>query len=114
MMTNQTLYHAHIEACVEAMNACNLSYVANLKEYNLEKLGEYIRITRECAEICSFTAQSLSQGSQFAGEIAELCAKVCEACIHECSKHDNAHSRECMEACRRCIHMCRDLMVAVA
>ncbi|WP_046228009.1 four-helix bundle copper-binding protein [Paenibacillus dauci] len=109
-MSTPQQYHSYIEACVEAMNACNISYISNLKEYDLEKLCDCIRINRDCAEICSFTAQALSQGSIFAAEIAEVCAKACEACIDECQKHPQTHCQECVQACRRCAQMCRELM----
>lgn len=102
-------YRSYIEACVEAMNACNVSYVSNLKQYDLEKLCDCIRINRDCAEICAFTVQALSQGNAFATHMAEVCAEACEACVAECSKHNQAHSQECVEACRKCAQMCREL-----
>lgn len=108
-MTTTNQYRPYIEACVEAMNACNLSYVSNLKQYNLETLGDCIRVNRDCAEICSFTVQALSQGNAFSKQLAELCAKACEACINECSRHQQTHCQECVAACRKCAEMCYEL-----
>ncbi|MCL9660109.1 four-helix bundle copper-binding protein [Paenibacillus hunanensis] len=113
-MSTPHQYRPYIEACVEAMNACNLSYVSNLKQYDLEKLCDCIRVNRDCAEVCSFTIQALSQGNAFAAEIAGLCAKACEACIAECSKHEQTHCQDCVEACRRCAEMCRELEGSLA
>ena len=100
-------YHKSIEACLEAMNVCNLCYVSSLKEYDLALLRDFLRLTRECAEICSFAAQSLGRGTEFAAEICELCAKACEACARECGKHNHEHCQACAEACLRCAEACR-------
>ncbi len=113
-MSTSHQYRPYIEACVEAMNACNMSYVSNLKQYDLEKLGDCIRINRDCAEVCAFTIQALSQGNTFASEIAGLCAKACEACVEVCGRHQQSHCHDCVEACRRCAELCRELEGSVA
>ncbi|WP_308721995.1 four-helix bundle copper-binding protein [Paenibacillus polysaccharolyticus] len=111
-MTQQQ-YQQCIDACLECMNACNVCYISSLKEYDLAKLRDCIRMNRECADICAFAAQAMTRGSDFIGEICELCVKACEACAAECGKHAHDHCQACAEACRRCAEACR-LMSAVA
>ncbi|MNH85917.1 hypothetical protein D3C87_208270 [compost metagenome] len=104
-MTHDLQYREYIEASLECMNACNYCYVSSLKEYELASLRDCIRIVRECADICMFTADALSRGTIFAKEILELCAKACEACAEECSKHEHDHCQKCAEACKRMIEL---------
>lgn len=108
----QEKYRECIDVCLQCMNACNYCYVSSLKEYELAMLRDCIRLDRECAEICAFTAESLSRNTPFAIEIFELCAKACEACADECEKHSHDHCKACAEACRRCADMCRSMMGA--
>lgn len=110
----QEKYRECIEACISCMNACNYCYVSSLKEYELAMLRDCIRLDRECAEICAFTAEALSRSTLFAKEICELCAKACEACAEECSKHGHQHCKDCADACFRCAEICRKMSAAAA
>lgn len=102
----------YIEACLKCMNACNYCYVSSLKEYDLGMLKECIRLNRECADICTFTAEALSRDTAFGDEIRELCAKICDACAEECGKHEHEHCKKCAEVCRRCAVILRDQRAA--
>ncbi|WP_301626353.1 four-helix bundle copper-binding protein [Paenibacillus apis] len=108
----QEKYRECIEACLACMNACNYCYVSSLKEYELAMLRECIRLDRECADICAFTAEALSRNTLFALEISALCAKACDACAEECEKHSHDHCHQCAEACRRCAEACRQMIGA--
>lgn len=100
-------YQECIDACLEAMNACNFSYVSSLKEYDLESLRESMRLDRECADICSYAIQAMTRQSPFVDGILRLCAEICEACADKCSKTVHSHCQECIAACRRCAEACR-------
>lgn len=110
---NRMLYQDCIEACVECMNACNYSYVSNLKQYEIESLRECIQLDRECADICAFAVQAMTRHSPFVAEICKLCAKICEACAEECGKHVHTHCQDCVGACRRAAEACRTVYEAV-
>jgi hypothetical protein len=101
------LYQECIDACIKSMNACNYSYVSSLKEYDLASLRGSIRLSRECADICSFAVQAMTRHSPFVAEILRLCAEICEACAEESSKHVHIHCQGCIEACRNCAEACR-------
>lgn len=96
-----------IEACLECMNACNYCYISNLKEFELAELRECIRLDRETADICGFTASAISRGTPYLREICELCAKVCRDCAKECSKHKHFHCEQCAAICIRCADICQ-------
>ncbi|SET39347.1 four-helix bundle copper-binding protein [Paenibacillus sp. NFR01] len=106
-------YQECIDACIKTMNACNYSYVASLKEYDLASLRESIQLDRECAEICSFAVSAMTRQSPFVVDILRLCAEICERCADESAKHPQTHCRECIEACRNAAMACRLVSGAV-
>lgn len=111
---NHESYQECINECLKCMEACNHCYVSSLKEYELAMLRDCIRLDRECADICMFTAESLTRNTMFTKEVLELCAKACEACAAECEHHEHDHCIRCAEACRRCANICRQMMTSVA
>ncbi|MBY9081994.1 four-helix bundle copper-binding protein [Paenibacillus sp. HN-1] len=107
-------YQDCIEACLKCMNACNFSYVSSLKQYDLARLQECIRMDRECADICAFAIEAMTRQSPFVTEICLLCAEVCEATAAECERYEQTHCRDCIEACLRCAEICRQVSEATA
>ncbi|MRN54625.1 four-helix bundle copper-binding protein [Paenibacillus monticola] len=107
------LYQECIDACLKSMNACNHSYVASLKEYDLAVLRHSIRLDRECADICSFAIQAMTRQSPFVGSILRLCAEICDACAAENSNHIHIHCQACIDACRSCAEACRSISEVV-
>jgi hypothetical protein len=101
-----------IQECMKCMQACNRCYYSCLNEENVDHMKECIRLDRECATICFYTADALSRGTPFARQVADLCGQICEACARECAKHENAHCRRCAEACRACAAACDQLAAA--
>ncbi|SMO95175.1 four-helix bundle copper-binding protein [Melghirimyces algeriensis] len=66
-----------------------------------------LRLLRDCADICSLTAQMLARNSPFSRQMALLCAQVCEACGRECMKFPDPHSQHCARVCLHCADACR-------
>lgn len=77
-------YKACIEECLKCMVACNHCYSSCLEEDHVGMMKECIRLDRECAEICGFTAHALSMNSKYAKALCLACAEACEACGNEC------------------------------
>ncbi|TXC89797.1 four-helix bundle copper-binding protein [Metabacillus litoralis] len=107
-MLNQQ-YKECIQACLECMEACNVCYSACLKEEDVAMMSYCIRLDKECADICGFTAKAMQSNSPFAEQICKLCAEICEACGKECEKHDQEHCKKCAESCFRCAEECRKM-----
>lgn len=89
--------------CVEACMNC--SYQCLLED-DVKKMVECIRLDRECAAICKYTADAIIVDAPHKSDVLALCRKICLACAEECSKHDNDHCQKCAEACRRCADAC--------
>src|SRR5699024_6557977 len=94
-----TKYEECLKALLECFEACNVCFDACLKEEDMKMMADCIRLDRECADICAFTAQAITRNSPFTKQILELCAEVCERCAEECEKHNHDHCQRCAEAC---------------
>jgi hypothetical protein len=88
-----------LNACTDECNHC---YNECLNEKDVTMLARCIELDRECADICQWTASFLARDSEHAHDLIQLCAKICEACADECTKHDMEHCRQCARACRAC------------
>lgn len=108
-LVNNQMYEQCIQACLECMEACNTCYDACLREEDIAKMADCIRMDRECADICAFAAKAMQSGNPFAKQICQLCAEICEACGNECKKHDHDHCQRCAEACFKCAEECRKM-----
>ena len=102
-------YQELIQTLHDCMAECNHCYDACLQEDDVKMMAECIRLDRECADICAFLEQALTRNTQFASELAAVCAKICEACGNECKKHDAEHCQRCAEACFKCAEACRNI-----
>ncbi len=102
-------YATCIEACVACAQECEHCADACLSNQNVKKMGECIRLDRDCAEICWVAAAYMSRDSRFANDICRLCAEICAACGAECEKHPANHCQRCAEACHRCAEECRQM-----
>lgn len=98
-----------IEVLHECMEACNHCYDACLQEDNVKMLAYCIRLDRECADICAYLEQAITRGTPFVGQLAQVCAEICEACGNECDKHADMHEhcKRCAEACHKCAEACK-------
>lgn len=95
-----------IEDCIACVKACNECYTACLEEAHIDKMRDCIRLDRECADLCAFTAQAMTMRSSYRGELALLCAEACQRCGETCARHEHEHCKRCAEACFRCAATC--------
>ena len=87
------------QACVEAMS------------YGLQRRGEsahllHARLMLDCAQICDTTRDMMLRSSDFAHQVARLCADVCERCAASCERLGQG-MEACAGACRRSAEACR-------
>ena len=103
--------HEKFAACIEACNACATACdhcaAACLAEDDPKAMTRCIALDIDCAQLCRFAAGAMARGSDMAGEICALCAKLCIACAEECAKHDMEHCQACARACRQCADACK-------
>lgn len=103
-------YQECMKACWDCIEACNHCYDACLKEEDLSKMVDVIRLTQECAAACAYTAESISRHSLFSEEVGALCAVISESCGNECKKRKAAYCKTCAAKCLTCAEKCRKLV----
>jgi hypothetical protein len=75
-------------------------------------MAKCIALDMDCAAICRLAAGFMARGSDFASQLCQLCATVCDACGGECAKHEHQHCQDCAVACKRCADECRRMAAA--
>ncbi|RLL48271.1 four-helix bundle copper-binding protein [Oceanobacillus piezotolerans] len=100
-------YNELLQALHECMAACNHCYDACLQEEDMQMMANCIRLDRECADICGYLEQAIARNSAFVGQLAKVCAEICEACGQECQKHTHEHCQRCAQACLNCSEACK-------
>jgi hypothetical protein len=101
--------HHHEEIITALLNcalACDNCFDGCLKEKEIDMLADCIRLDKDCAAMCRITASFIASGSDYAGELVDICSDVCSGCARECEKHKHDHCRICAEACRKCEEAC--------
>ncbi|HEX2969607.1 MAG TPA: four-helix bundle copper-binding protein [Bacteroidales bacterium] len=108
--------HEHFEAVIDTLHECAVDCIhcanACLEEDNVKDLVKCIKLDKECADTCLFTAEMLAGNATLSEEILNLCVKICDSCGDECEKHAShmEHCRICAESCRSCAEECRSLV----
>jgi hypothetical protein len=92
--------YACAAACDECANAC-------LREGDVARMVNCVRLCLQSADLCRTTAAQLARHGSVARELAVLCAKACEACGAECDRHEDEHCERCAVECHRCAMECR-------
>lgn len=99
-----TNIQACIEACEEAIHACQTCAAADIREGS----SHCALINLDCADICSATMNALARASEHHGDFCSLCAHICRACASACAEHaaTHAHCAQCQAACEKCAIEC--------
>lgn len=102
---NRDDLQACIEACEEALHACQECAAADIREGGDAQCA---LINLDCADICAATLNALARGSQHHGDFCALCAHLCRVCAQACEIHagKHAHCKRCQEACEACATAC--------
>ena len=89
-----------IKALIDCMVACEKCIVHCIKADN----KQCISLCMDCVDVCALCMRLEARSSGFRNQIHALCAKICEACAEECTKHADKHEscKRCAEACTKC------------
>lgn len=102
-----------IEILSKCAAECNHCAIACLDEKDVKMMARCIKLDVDCAEICRLAASFVARGSDYADQILNECADICNACAEECSKHSQMeHCRNCAEICRECAERCHSGVAA--
>lgn len=100
-------YEPCIEACDACAAACERCASDCLGEHQIADLATCIRLNADCALLCRFTSTVLARESHLAPEIAALCARICDECAGESTRHRYGSCHTSRHACRICAEACR-------
>jgi hypothetical protein len=97
---------------IEAATDCHQACIEALS-YGLQQKGEsahllHSRLMLDCAQVCDVTRDMMLRSSDFAHQMAALCAEVCERSAASCDRLGEGMDT-CAGACRRCAEACRGL-----
>lgn len=96
-------------AAIACIDAC-LAAAADLRRLS-ELLvatrghGPLARLLRDCAEVCTATAEYVRNESAFRARMLAACAELCEECAVACAAAPGLAAA--VAACRRCAASCR-------
>jgi hypothetical protein len=105
-------FQSCIDACYACATACDHCAASCLQEQDVKAMARCITLDMDCAQICRMAASYMTKGSEFAKEMCQLCAGICQTCGNECAKHQMAHCQECAQACKRCAEECHRMAQA--
>ena len=105
--TNREALQACIEACEEAIHACQECAAADIRE-GMADMANCALLNLDCADICAATMNALARGSVHHGDFCALCAHICRAYAAECAKHADKHEHcaRAQQACEACAAEC--------
>lgn len=101
-----------VAAAAECAQACTGCADACLADPAVADLRAVIRLTQDCADICTATGRVLTRMAAGVGDHADAqldaCARACAACAEACERHADRSPQcaACAEACRRCAQAC--------
>ncbi len=107
-------YDDCIDACSACVIACEHCAASCLREGDVEKMTDCIRLDHSCADICALAVREMARESEFASQVCAVCADICQACGDECAMHEPDHCQQCADACHRCAEECRKMSSLVA
>ncbi len=92
----------------DCITACNNCYAACLREEQVGHMADCIITDRECADVCTLTAQFVATDSRFADKMLQLCKSICITCEEICRAHPADHCQKCADACHQCHLACEE------
>ncbi|WP_306009094.1 four-helix bundle copper-binding protein [Bacillus sp. MMSF_3328] len=102
-------YENCIKACLDCLEACEVSFKKTLKEADAGKKSEAIRLYRDSADICALTIKALESDSDFIKKYTLLCSRIVDQCAEQCKQFEQAHCMNSAEKCYICAEECRKL-----
>jgi hypothetical protein len=95
---------------IDAATDCHQSCIEALS-YGLQRRGAsahllHARLMLDCAQVCDATRDMMLRSSDFAHQMAALCAEVCDRSAASCDRLGEGMDA-CAEACRHCAEACR-------
>ncbi len=103
-----------VKECIENCSSCG-DICAEAVSHCLRMGGDYsspelITLMLDCVHICRTSADVMLRGSEFGGQLCQLCAEIVDRCAAACERFgSDEHMRACTQACRKCADSCREM-----
>lgn len=100
-------YRYLINVLLECLRACEHASAMVMEEENVYPYRQSMKVTRECADICTLTIRLLERDSMFTSDVLDICIKASRLCAEECGKFSEInYLRECADACHKAEKAC--------
>ena len=99
-------------ACLQCWEACEATFAHCTARGGKHAEPAHLRLLIDCARACSTAADFMLRGSDFDGDLCEVCAEICRQCAEDCEQLDpeDEMMRECAAACRRSAEACEGML----
>ena len=105
-----TMMQQCIQECQSCHSICESTISHCLQMGGKHAEPSHIGLLRDCAQICTTSADFMMRGSPLHGRTCGVCAEVCERCAQSCEQFaDDPVMQQCAEACRTCAASCREM-----
>ena len=102
---------ATCQSCANICNRCSDDMIGMESHDNRELMARCVRLCRDCADVCSLSANWMSRSSILSNKICRVCAEVCTVCAEACEEHAPHHALcgPCAAECRKCVAVCLEM-----
>jgi len=104
-----------VEACSNAMNWCNETFLYASKEAAAGK-SNYAKVMHywnDCGEICGTASKLVARMSPLMAHTCQACASSCDDCVAASEKLNDPKMKEAIAAARACSKSCRDMLQTI-
>lgn len=96
--------------CLQCHQVCEVTIDHCLRKGGHHADSVHIQILRDCAQICSVSADFMLRGSDLHMRTCDICAEVCIRCAQDCERmNDDSIMQNCIDVCRRCSESCKKM-----
>lgn len=97
-----------IDNCFEAAQAAEWC-ADECIQLGSDEMVNCIRLCRDVADLATLHARFMVRNSDYHGDLAAICADLCQECATECEHHDHDHCQTTATILRDCADSCRDM-----
>lgn len=108
--------HQCIQLCRDCHAMCMQTIAHCLKLGGRHAAPHHIRLSMDCAQMCTTTIDYTLCESPFHDRVCHLCSELCTQCGQDCTQvaGDDQLIKQCMEMCRTCAESCERMASEVA
>ncbi len=95
--------------CIECYETCAKTMAHCIETGGKHAEKKHIILLRDCAKICSTSADFMIHNSPYHKDVCGVCAKICDDCAKDCESFSEEFMKKCAEVCKRCADSCRKM-----